>query len=64
MLSHTQLIRVLSRTITKLILKKFKQRPIEMFDWENTFSSNKVDKEISFMNEVLNTSQISHLINK
>ena len=35
-----------------------------MFDWENTFSSNKVDKEISFMNEVLNTSQISHLINK
>lgn len=54
MLSHTHLIRVLSRTITKLILKKFKQRLIEMFDWENTFSSNKVDKEISFTNEVLN----------
>ena len=25
-----------------------------MFDWENTFSSNKVDKQISFMNAVLN----------
>ena len=54
MLSHTHLMRDLSRTTTKLILEKFKQRPIEMFDWENTFSSNKDEKEISFMNKALN----------
>ena len=47
-------MRDLSRTTTKLMLEKFQQRPIEMFDWENTFSSNKDEKEISFMNEVLN----------